>query len=294
MSAEIVPGGTGGNASPNTPDPSATGAVPDAGTPPAGGSNDAPAGLPDWLATLSPDLQAKAVQKGWKSPENAIEAFIGAERKLGGDPDSFLKLPKDADDVEGWVNARRAMGVPDSPDGYTLEGIEAGEGEMDLRPALREAAHKTGLSEKQAVMMATELLAGVDAAEAHHAELRAAQNRESGEKQILDWGPHADRNMKLANLGFERMGIDQATVEMVMSTAQARSLAMSYALATSEQSTSFENPGGSESSDPGTLDARIKAMNSDPDFQERLKRNDPSALKERSELYEQRYGNERI
>ena len=125
--------------------------------PPA--NNPAPADNPGggWSDGLPDDLKGLVEHKGWKSPEDALksyqqlEGFMGAEKAERG-----IVLPKDAEDVEGYERLYKAMGRPNSPEGYDLNSFLGNDYEVnpEFLGAMSGAMHKAGLSPQQAQAMA--------------------------------------------------------------------------------------------------------------------------------------------
>lgn len=176
-------------------DAAAAGAGTEAGAPSAGWwKNDGFAvsaerqdGAPsnaEWLAN-----------KNFPSFEDLVKSARALEGKLGADR---VAVPKGPEDAEGWAAIRKAIGVPEQPDGYALklaDGYDEG-----FVGGFREAAHKLGLAPHQAQQL-VEWFEGTSAAEAQtNAERAGAELKEA-------WKADYGANMEHARRGMTRMGL---------------------------------------------------------------------------------------
>ncbi len=64
------------------------------------------------------DLKAHIAKSGYKTIEDLAFADLNARRLLGHDKGQILRVPQDANDAEGWAAVRKALGVPEQPNGY--------------------------------------------------------------------------------------------------------------------------------------------------------------------------------
>lgn len=133
------------------------------GTPPAGSptansaqANNQPAGLAEQpLAGLfgeseRSDAAVQALIAKTPNLGTLAKNYMNLERMLGGKLDGYVQVPKEGAPPETVEAYRRAIGVPEKPEGYTLpqmpQGVEVDE---ERAGAFRAAAHKIGLSDKK-------------------------------------------------------------------------------------------------------------------------------------------------
>lgn len=74
------------------------------------------------------DLKAAPAVVKYKSVEELARGLVAAENRLGVPADQLVRLPKGMDDKEGLGAVMKALGAPDTVDGYKLE---MGEGATD-------------------------------------------------------------------------------------------------------------------------------------------------------------------
>lgn len=161
---------------------------------------------PDWVAGLDdPGAQAFARAKGWRSPADMLGSYRNLEKLVGSEK---LPLPRDEADREGYERVFKALGRPDTPDGYKLDAAAGSD------PAFAgEAAkwlHEAGLSTRQASALAERwngYAASAQAQAAKAAEVRSAQ--EFGELKS-EWGQRFDANLELGRRAARQFGLEQA------------------------------------------------------------------------------------
>lgn len=114
-------------------------------------------GLPtaDWLAGLPPEDWGLAEAKGWKGPADVLKSYRNLEGFMGADKAGRgLVLPRDAEDKEGFEAVYKALGRPDSPEGYEINNWLGDGGGLEINPGFMEAMagamHGAGLSTGQA------------------------------------------------------------------------------------------------------------------------------------------------
>jgi len=78
--------------------------------------------------------------------EALLKSYLEIERKLG----SMIALPTDADDSEGRNRLLRALGVPESPEGYQIESQSA---LLDPSPEINARLHAAGFTPEQAQLV---------------------------------------------------------------------------------------------------------------------------------------------
>jgi hypothetical protein len=115
-------------------------------------------------ATAAPDAEAATAQvpatsrpagvpeKFWDATAGAVrteallKSYLELERKLG----SMVALPSDEDDTEAYARLRRALGVPESADGYAIASPNA---LLDPSPEVNAKLHAAGFTSEQAQLV---------------------------------------------------------------------------------------------------------------------------------------------
>lgn len=175
----------------------ATGAV--AGAP--GSSPGAVAGAngaSDWLGGVSDDVRGHILGKGYKGVAELAAAYVSAEKLIGADK---VAIPGKSAGPEEWAALYGKLGRPEKPEGYELKKPDNFPGYADdTANWFKNAAHKHGLSQRQAAALHDEFIEFLGGAlsrqETEGAE-RAAAAKAALEKA---WG--ADKvaaNLELAN-----------------------------------------------------------------------------------------------
>jgi len=98
---------------------------------------------------------------------------------------------------------RRLAGVPDSPDGYALDGPEGAD--ERLMHWFRGAAHELGLSPEQAQGLSARYNGWLGDAARELAAAREARRHETLRELSTRWGGGAPANLELARRGFTAM-----------------------------------------------------------------------------------------
>lgn len=192
------------NAAPADPNAAAAG-----GEGAAAGDGDADAFA--WAGELSdeapaggkPSDKAFLANKGWKSAAEMLRDYRQLESHVNG----RLALPKDENDADGWNALYKAIGRPDTPEGYEFKTEDGNE---DPRlTEIAKAAHELGLSKKQMDGLAA-ALDGVFTQSSAAEEARITADFEAGKAELRTaWGENYDKNVEIARRGAEKFGFDK-------------------------------------------------------------------------------------
>jgi len=105
----------------------------------------------DWRAALPDDVRENASIAKFTDMGALAKSYVNLEQMLGGDK---IAVPKHADDKESWDKVYKAIGRPDTKEGYEFQKPEElPEGfdyPVETESAFREAAYGLGLSQIQA------------------------------------------------------------------------------------------------------------------------------------------------
>lgn len=229
-------GDVGGGASEPALSPAAGAvATPAAGgqVPAAGSASPPPAQA--WHEGFTPEMMAKSEAKGWKTPADAVNAYMGVESKLGVDPSQYIALPTGKDDLAGILRLRTAIGVPETPAGYDVAvfGFEEGPA-SELLPHAIKWAHDASLNQDQFETFVNSYAEYEAASTAETTEALRAQNLEQTQKTIGEWGEQADENLARVKRFIEKNGFDAGQVEYALGAEQFLKLGLAVDLATGE------------------------------------------------------------
>ena len=191
---------------------------------PNGGSGDATgAGSGDgnpWHHDLDADAKGWLQSKGWDKHDaktavvEAVRAYRGVEKLVGGDPGSLLRQPKPDAPPEEIAAFWRKLGVPEKAEGYDFSGIKHADGSA-LDESFTEFMRKTGLEMNlpagAAVKFAAAMAQMADEAEA--TEKADADRALTAAKTELatNWGgagsPQFETNMAVAKRAALASGV---------------------------------------------------------------------------------------
>ncbi len=163
------------------------------------GGEKKPAG--NWRDNIQ-DEKLRGHAERFTTPEDLVKSHLDLRTKLS----SAIFIPgKDADekDIQAF---RKAIGVPEKPEGYEFkmpEGKEAGENDKAFQEAARQAFHKLGIPAPAAAGLNAwwnEMTSAMQAAQVEADKQYAAQTEAALKKE---WGDDYDRNHALANKALE-------------------------------------------------------------------------------------------
>ena len=154
------------------------------------------------MASLPDDIRHEPVLKNFKSWDALAKSYVHANRKLGVPSDQLMQIPQGEN--ADWNGVYKAMGRPDTPDQYELNGT----GEM--ADNFRNQAHQLGLSQKQASELMnwySEVQSGVDSSDDEDFASEQVQWVADLQKE---WGDSYIKNTKLAERAFRQFGSEDA------------------------------------------------------------------------------------
>lgn len=240
----------------------------------------------EWTGGLPSDLKGLAEHKGWKEPADALKGYQALESFMGADKAGRgLVLPKDAEDAEGYERVYKALGRPDSPEGYELNSF-FGDYEVneEFMGAMAGAMHKAGLSARQAREMAAayrdlevgQMEAGI---QGRKAELEAAKKEIPEEVQ-----EQARRGLRFLGLPEDEHRSLAMTLEEALGYKKAAEIFARFGQALGEDSPPSEGRAVGAFGSPEAARRRMDQLMADPSFSQRYLSGDQSALGEIEEL----------
>lgn len=187
---------------------------PPAGDPPAGDpppNNNLPPNAPGWYGQLSPENR-EALTKGghdFKSANDVVGKFLEYDRSMG----SRVEIPGEGAKPETVAAFRKAIGVPDDPQGYEWKAPEGQQVDAQMSEWAGALFHKAGLSKGQASAL-NEGWNGLIAKSIADGEAAFGKMVSEGDRQLdKEWGGQAAANRDLrgraaAHLGITKEGLD--------------------------------------------------------------------------------------
>jgi hypothetical protein len=109
-------------------------------------TGEAPSGSEDWLAALPPELSADPALQHIGSVEAMAKSYINAQKMVGAEK---LAIPGNWATEEDWDLVYNKLGRPAEAGDYDLGDMEG-----DMADWFRQAAHQSGLSDRQAAKLA--------------------------------------------------------------------------------------------------------------------------------------------
>ena len=154
------------------------------------------------MESLPDDIRHEPVLKNFKSWDALAKSYVHANRKLGVPSDQLMQIPQGEN--ADWNGVYKAMGRPDTPDQYELNGTG------DMGDNFRNQAHQLGLSQKQASELMnwySEVQSSVDSSDDEDFASEQVQWVADLQKE---WGDSYIKNTKLAERAFRQFGSEDA------------------------------------------------------------------------------------
>lgn len=241
---------------------------------------------PSWLDGLSDELKGVVQVKGWQGPGQVVESYRNLEKMVGqkGQP-----IPAD-DDAEGWNKFYNSLGRPEKPEDYKFDLPQ--EYNPDLVNFFSQAAHKVGLSKKQADAF---LEGYLDFEHAYREEVVKRNDVSVAAAQSdlrQEWGEKYAANINLAARAVKAIGLEQdAQLALENSMGQAAFARVfqkiGQAICSEDSTPSNTAHGGFGPLTPAAAQARKEELLSRQDYVDSYMRGDPHKVREMEELNRQ-------
>ena len=170
------------------------------GTPPAGGTQDTRfyAGIEDQ------DVRGWLDKKNFPDLTTMAKSHLEAERLIG---QKRLPVPKDENDAAAYGEIYKALGIPDTEAGYTLDPKETG---LEGKPLeiFKKAFFDNKVPPKaaQSIIKAYNEYSGALIAEEE--QMRTAKGQQEVEELKKEWGANYDKNVHLGKQAARALGVD--------------------------------------------------------------------------------------
>lgn len=264
------PGDGGAQAAP------APGGTPQATAPTAAG------GASSFLEAFDPTTREWVQKKGWDSPVAMASSYREIEKLMGGEK---LPIPKDPNDKAAWDVVHRALGKPESPEGYGLDKIEGLDKTFAGEAA--KAFHDLGLSPKQAQALVEFQTNGVKA------RMEAMENEFQQTRQLdvngmkKDWGNQFEPKVEMGRRAAAQFGLDNAALESLeraMGTRKASEFLVKVGESFAEAPMVHAQAAPAQAMTPETARAEISRLKADPAWAKKYYDGDPAARAELQRL----------
>jgi hypothetical protein len=266
----------------------------------AGGASSAPpqgqaaagtAPAQDWRSSLAPDLRSDQTLAKYQGVDALAKAHIELQRTIGG----RVKVPGENDAPEVVAQFRKALGVPEAPDGYQLtrpDGFPADRWDAAGEAEFRKIAHAHGIPPKAA----QEIMSAYAARQA--ATYKAIEDARAATVENLrrDWGDKFDAQQALADQAIEAHARKAGFTDDDFGRLAAAGLGEKFIRMMATLGTAaapVTGPGanvGSGGLSPDGIRKRLSEIASHPKFFDGRFRNDPERkelVAEQSRLFEQ-------
>lgn len=249
-----------------------------------------------WYGTPDPEtlgyLQARGLDK-MKPNEAAlaaVKAHREAEKLIGAPADQIIRLPKDANDVEGWNKVNQRLGTPADPKEYDFaavkrtDGSDLGEEEVE---AIRAIAHELQLPKGKAAILA-QRLAKIADTEIEKGEVEY-NGKIAAETEALktNWGNNFAANKVVAENTAKSLGVSaEELASLERGLGYAKVMEMFRQVGTKIGEDKFVQSGGGNKG-PMTKDEaafRLSQLEKDSIWWDKFNKGDVMAVKEFNDL----------
>ncbi len=288
MAPDNTPGAAqGGGTGPTNP-------APPQNTHPANAvpGNAAPQNQTDWTTNLPDDFKNYVQTKGFKDPHAVLDSYRNLEKLMGAPKERLLTLPEN-DDVEAWKPIYDRLGRPAKPEEYNFKLPEEAGGEK-LTGFLRSQFHELGLSKKQG----EELMKRYQdhfTNEVKDIETQMQANLDNDQKALQkEWGAAHQQNLNIAAKAAQAFGLEAETIDK-LEAAMGYSGVMKFLHNVGARlgEGKFEGPrnggGGNGVLSPEQAQAKIRELNTDASYRQKLLDGDVKIKAEWDRLHAQAY-----
>jgi hypothetical protein len=178
----------------------------------AGGAGGEGGEAAPWYSELPDDLKASQLVLRSKTLVDALTAGNAAEKRLGVPANELIRLPTKPEDVEGLKAVYKALGAPDTPDGYKIDWEGSTDEDKAVVGEFAKFMHEKGPFPPAALAAAAEFWRGKISAE-DEAFAKADEAAKATTEAALraEWGAAYDqRKTEIGKLITEIGGEDVA------------------------------------------------------------------------------------
>lgn len=251
------------------------------------GANGQAGGDAPWYGSVQDEtLKGYAANKGWKTPQEALESYRNLEKLVGSEK---LPMPKDAEDKEGWDRLYKKLGRPDNAAEYNLPVPEGADKAFATEASKK--FHELGLTATQARAIA-EWWNGTASSQQEALKNKAELSFQNDMDYLNQrWGDKKPQYEEISRRAFKNLRVDMQ--EMTGVTLEDDDLgAIEGAIGTKKMMALFaaagkpyqeaifhDSEGGKKfGSSPEAAKAELAALKSDQDFLKKFQAGDVDAV----------------
>ena len=267
------------------------GAAPPATPPPSLGGAPAPQ---DWTSSFNDDQKGWVQNKGYRGPNDLVDAYRSLETFHGVPKERLLKLPEKMDDQSmGEIYDR--LGRPKEAKEYDIKPLEGQELDQKFSEQARGWFHSLGLSKKQGDALAArwnEYQNGIVKSVTEAENAKISQEVEGLKKE---WGKAYDQNSNIVERAAKTFGMsDQQLLGLKQALGPAGAMKFLHQVGSKLGEDTYVGPDGKQGGFGSVLtplgaQTRIKELSKDQGFRKRLMAKDVEALAEWDRLHDQAY-----
>lgn len=262
---------------------------------PAPAPTPAPAPSSHWYDGMSADeigyLQNRGLDKGdaRAAVQAAIRSHQEAEKLIGAPATEMLRLPKNAQDAEGWQRFNERLGVPKEAKEYDFSSLKFKDGSnLDdaTAEAIKTALQTARVSKENAPIIAKAMIDLADAEDATSEADYALKLNAEREALKVNWGPNTPQNMMVVQQTAKTLGLGEDFVnalEKSVGYSKTMEAMLKIGQAMGEDKFVMSQTGGGGSGNYMTKEQAQNSLNAklaDQAWSQRLSAGDMTAMKE--------------
>jgi len=177
-----------------------------------------PSPPPTWFEGLEEDVRNHPSSEKFKdkTPNDVVKSYINLEKKLGANP---LVIPKEGASAEEVAEFHKALGRPDTEDGYEIiKPVEGSDARIKVDAVaekdFKDFAFKSGLSKSMAKSLQEFDLQRQQKALAAYDKTVETERVDAEAKLRAEWGGDFDKNLEGAKKVLTKFGGDEALAWM--------------------------------------------------------------------------------
>ncbi len=181
-------------------------------------------GADPFFATLSPELQGSFKNKGWdaKTPAEAaaeaMKSYHEVEKHLGIPREQLVRLPKDANDKEGWAAFNTRIGVPAKAEEYDFSAVKFADGsdlDDEFVNTMRATLHENGVPKTAAPEVVKGIVKWMEGVEQSETAAKQAAVAAGRDELARSWGGNAEANKFIAQQAVAKLGLTPDFVQKI-------------------------------------------------------------------------------
>ena len=216
--------------------------------------------------------------KGWASPEAAVESYRSLESLHGVPADQMIKIPGNPDDQKAWGEVYTKLGRPAEAKNYEFGEVLMGEDGVDLSADFQGWAHNAGLSQRQAKGIFDQFQTKMGQIQGESDQAVGLQAESDLTSLRTQWGQGFDAKIQAGSRFAQRFGLDGdklTQLESVLGTKGLLEFTAMLGEAIGEHAGPAFEPTSADTGmqfgiTPAHAKAKIADLKVDKDFQKRL------------------------